>query len=210
MMILLFFLITSTFCCEPCKEGPIKMETNFSVMGTQLEVLYIEADRLFINNKSKIIKFFDINSSKCIFFKQQLSSSTSLRYLSGFVHSIDREWSSYQAEWGYTIVFDGFCNNTCRISNYYQITLISNQQASFILIQYYNSDLDYYFNFGIDFPFFKRFFYTNHSQLISESNIGLRGHWIYLVDNNNNNKALKNMFDFKLILLTLIFNKYLF
>lgn len=204
-------MISSVLCCEQCNHGPIDLSTNFSVIGTRLEQLYIKSDQIFINNNETKIKFFDNNSFKCSIYLQEIVSVSSLRHQSRYVQLINGYWSTYQADWAYTIVYNAVGNKTCSGSNYYQLTLITNQHASFILIQYYESVLNNNFYFGIESPLMKKFYITNHSELISNSNIGIKGKWIYLVDKKNKANSINCSFKLILLILVLIcFNKNLF
>lgn len=214
MIIFIFIMITSSLCCELCDQGPINLSTNFSVYGTRLEQLYINSDSVFINNNKTMINFFNVNAFKCSFYSQKLESLSSLRRQSSYVQLISDEWSTYQADWAYTVVYNGVGNNSCSFSNFYQLTMMTDQRASFILVQYYKTDFNHNFYFGFNSPFIKRYFITNHSQLVLNSNIGIKGKWIYLVDIKNQKKFIGNNsnfinFNFKLIFL-LFLNKYMF
>lgn len=195
MINLLSFFLLVTYSTEStalCSIGPLQINSYFSILNEQMEQLYIFTNGISINSNKTWFKFFDVkNIIKCNITYENLTNNLSeFNLLSEYVYKLNTKYFHFEPNFAFKIIYHAYSDNFCVSNNIYQITLVSDKKSSFILAEYFNSSFNYNFKIGIYSAFFTKFVRTNHSYLISNSNIDINGKWLFLVSEKNQSTQL--------------------
>lgn len=193
--------------CEICAKGPIEMKEKFSFMGKRAESIFIFPDRIEINDAEKYIKFnkLDTNQTKCDLETREIFQKEHLEWISEHVKK-KQEFSKFEANWAFVITWMSFGENQCDTSKFFQIILTSNEEFSFAFFNFLKnySQKTEVFQIGVKNENISNFIEMSQNDLVSKSNIGLNGKWIFLLDKKN--KAATNSFSFLIVSLFFMFS----
>lgn len=182
ILLLILCLAYKSSACQSCSKGPIDVDLCFNNMT-------IRSDSIIVGGGRSIYKYFDIpDSYMCSIDNDQVNSNASLNLFSYFVQ---KSYPNFKANQGYYIIYNAIGGNRCDSRNHYQITLLSNDRYCFLLAYFMSSVYNH--NFTLDVAGLTMV--TNHSFLLSNSNIGSKGKWLFLIhDKNSAINENKNIF----------------
>lgn len=192
--------------CSPCSNVSIMLSRNFLFMNEYIKYINISNDRIYINGNNSWIKFFDLikNNSYCSVHAVELSSAGKLEWVSSLVSSLNI-YSNFNAQYALIITWMAYGDNKCDASNLFQVVLTTDDIYSLVIFNFIKINYDSKRNFHLGFHTnnHSNLLLTNHSQLLSNSNVGINGKWIFIV--NDKNFSLMCVLNLSLISLGLLF-----
>ena len=181
--------------CSLCSNITIKLSIPFRFFNEDIKIITVSNDRLLINHDNRWIKFHDYsNNTFCSIHTVEINSSNKLQWVSSLLNS------SFNAKYALVITWMALGNNKCDASNLFQVIFTTDNINYIVLLNYLENNFDSKKNFYIGVNSISRsnLILTNYSQLVSNSNIGINGKWVFIL---NKAQGLNSFFYFQLTLL---------
>ena len=181
LLIGLLFICSSAQECSPCSNISLKLSTSFRFINQDINIMTISNDRIYINGNNSWIKFNDYNKTFCSIHAVEIDSPAKIEWVSSLVNP------NFNAKYALVITWMAIGDNKCDASNFFQVIFTTDNINSFVIFNYIKNNYDSKRNFYIGVKSLKssNLLLTNHSQLVSNSDIGIKGKWIFIVNDYN-------------------------